>query len=612
MLFAVWHGREDPGTAGPSILLTSRQISDDSPPLASSAEPGEGPFVWLVWVSLLALAVAYVVRFGPDVPLWDDYAVVPQLVGTHPVSLGWLWSQHSEHRIPLARLILLGVFRLSAADPRPVMLLCVGLLASLAAGLVLAVRKSRGRLLAADAFLPVVLLGLGHHENFLWAIQITYVMPVFLLGVVLTLIVGSRPFPSFRTLTLASVCMVLMPLCNAGGLAFIPALAAWIWVLSLAVAQGRTPLPRSRSIRIAVLPIPAVVLLLLYFRGYESPKHHAAAGAPAAALRTAVQFLGMGLGEPGATLWPWSGLIVVGLLLTAVLVQVVAWVRRPEERGQIEGFVWVLGATVCLALGTGWGRSGEDALAGLQPRYVTLAAPALLTAYLTFARYGPGLVRSLLPLCMMAGALVLLWPNTLEAWQAGSKAGAKAQAFDREVAAGTPLFRLVRRHVPFLHPSQEGLHEALELLRRAGIGKFRSIQPDPAFEERSIPLKPADVRLATWNGGRIEVTGPDPWIRFDLPSPVEVRGVRLSYSHSNPDGAPARFRLAWRGPAQLGPLGETQYGDWNLPTGPGRTTTVWIDELINQLRIQPDNRPCEFTLTELTLLLPTPRDPRNP
>jgi hypothetical protein len=590
-------------------LTTARPISDDA---LRDAATGASLFVWCVWAALLALAVVFVVKFGPNVPLWDDYAVVPQLVGAEPVTLGWLWSQHSEHRIPLARLILLSDFRLSGADPRPVMLLGVGLLAGLAAGLLLAVRKARGSLQAEDAFLPLVLLNLGHHANFLWAIQITYVLAVFLLGIVLVLIVGSRPFPSVRTLGLAALCVTLLPLCNAGGLAFVPALAAWFGWLAVATWQGKTPAPRSAAVRIALLPVPSLVLLVLYFRGYEAPKHHASPGGLAAGWRTSAQFLAMGWGEPGASLWPSSGLIMLGLLALALAVLVVAWFQQPEQRARVEGLVWVLGAVVCLALGTGWGRSGEDVLAGLQPRYVTLAAPALLAAYMAFACFGPGATRRFVPLWLMSASWVLLWPNTQEAWSAGAKAGAKAQAFDREVASGTPLFRLVRRHVPFLHPSQDGLHESLDLLRKAGIVRFREIQTDPPFAEWPVPLTPTDVRLARWNGGRVEVTGPDPWIRFDLPAPVEVRGVRLKYSHSSSEGAPARFRLAWLGSGLPVPTADTQYGNWNLPTGRDRTTTVWIDDVISQIRIQPDNRPCEFTLSELTLLLPTSREPRSP
>ena len=145
--------------------------------------------------SLLLVALIYVAKFGPDVPLWDDYAVIPQLTGVQPVTPQWLWSQHSEHRIPLARLILLGTFHLTGADPRGVMFLIVGLLALVAGFLILAARKALGGSRYADAFLPIVLLNLGHHENFLWAIQVTYVLPVVLLGIVLALIVRSPACP---------------------------------------------------------------------------------------------------------------------------------------------------------------------------------------------------------------------------------------------------------------------------------------------------------------------------------------------------------------------------------------------------------------------------------
>lgn len=198
-------------------------------------EPGTGLFVWTIWAAMLAVGLLYVIRFGPDVPRWDDYAVIPQLTGAQPVTLAWLWSQHSEHRIPLARLILLGTFRLTEADPRPVMLLIVGLLAVLAAVLVRAARRCRGGYHHADAFLPIALLNLGQHENLLWSIQITYVLPVVLLGMVLALVVRSRGIPGLGSLAVASACVSLMPLCNAGGLAFIPALTIWFWSLAAGV-----------------------------------------------------------------------------------------------------------------------------------------------------------------------------------------------------------------------------------------------------------------------------------------------------------------------------------------------------------------------------------------
>jgi hypothetical protein len=552
----------------------------------------------------------YVARFGPDVPIWDDYAVIPQLCGTQPVTMSWLWSQHSEHRIPLARLILLSTFRLTGADPRPVMFLMVGLLAALAALLIVTARSNRGGYQYADAFLPIVLLNLGQHENLLWGIQTTYVLPVFLLGVVLVLAIRSRRGeprqgrgrPGLASLAMASVCITLLPLCNAGGLAMVPALLLWFWSIAVGAMITEAPAARSRVAWTILLSLPPFILMLFYFRGYSAPKHHAAPGGLGTALQATVQFLGMGLGEPGKSLWPWSGLLVVALLAGSMLVLLRSWILDPVERFRIEGLACVLLAVVSLALASGWGRSGEDVRAGLQPRYTTLALPALLGAYFAFTRYGSGVTRRLLPMILLAGWLVLLWPNTHEAWEAGRGTLAQCSGFDRDLAAGTPLFRLVRRYSPFLHPSQESLHEALGLLQGAAVGKFRTLRLDPEFQEVPVTLTPNEVRLGRWNRGQLEVTGPDPWIRFDLPGPMPVCGIRLRYSHSSPGGAPARFRMAWRRPGQREFPLEQQYGNWNLPTGDDQTTTVWVDDVVSQIRIQPDNRPCRFTIAGLSLL----------
>ena len=137
-------------------MLQTEPTTEASPVGRPGPEPGASLFVWLVWGMLLVVALIYVARFGPDVPLWDDYAVIPQLAGAQPVTPQWLWSQHSEHRIPLARLILLGTFHLTGADPRGVMFLIVGLLAAVAGLLILAARKAFGGSGYADAFLPIL------------------------------------------------------------------------------------------------------------------------------------------------------------------------------------------------------------------------------------------------------------------------------------------------------------------------------------------------------------------------------------------------------------------------------------------------------------------------
>ena len=100
--------------------------------------------------------------------------------------------------------------------------------------------------------------------------------------------------------------MSLTPLCNAGGLAFIPALTIWFWSLAAGVrftkAQGGRSRTPNRGSFAARLGADGALL-----RGYSAPRHHAAPGGSWTALRTTVQFLAMSPGEPGASLWPGRG-----------------------------------------------------------------------------------------------------------------------------------------------------------------------------------------------------------------------------------------------------------------------------------------------------------------
>ena len=108
--------------------------------------------------------------------------MIPVLTAARRVSVEWLWSQHNEHRIPLPRLVLLGLLRLSAGDYRAAMIFNVVALASLALGMVLVARRGSGTWRETDAFFPLALLDLGHHANLLWGWQVQFVLSTVLSG----------------------------------------------------------------------------------------------------------------------------------------------------------------------------------------------------------------------------------------------------------------------------------------------------------------------------------------------------------------------------------------------------------------------------------------------
>ena len=136
------------------------------------------------------------------------------------------------------------------------------------------------------------------------------------------------------------------------------------------------------------------------------------------------------------------------------------------------------------------------------------------------------------------------------------------------------------------------------------MGPFGALRDSPVFRETPLPLTPTHVTLGRWDGKIFHVTGVDPQITFTLTPPRRIAGIRIDYSHSNRQGAPARFNLSWRRPGQAGYSAARRYANWNLPTGAGRSTTVWIDDTVELFRIQPDNQPCDFGIDQITLLEP--------
>jgi hypothetical protein len=164
-------------------------------------------FVALIWAVMTGVGLVYVVRFGPTVLRWDDYSLVSRITGVEPVTLSWLWSQSYEHRIPLVRLILLEVLRSSEADPRAALVFSVGLQSLTAAVLLIVVRQARGSSSYSDAFVPIILLNLGHHGIFLWAICFTGVLALAILGFLLAVVVRCDCAPSLSTSALAWIPM---------------------------------------------------------------------------------------------------------------------------------------------------------------------------------------------------------------------------------------------------------------------------------------------------------------------------------------------------------------------------------------------------------------------
>jgi hypothetical protein len=580
----------------------SKSVWKGSP--RDDSEPGARLFVTATWLVMISAAVFLVVRYGVDVPLWDDFALVPVLTGEKPLTVGWLWAQHNESRIAVSKLVLLGAYRLSGFDFRAGMFLNVAALGALAYSLIRVARKLRGASYYSDAFFPIVLLNWGHHADLLWSIQVVNVLAMTMASFLLLLILAHPSRPKFGRTVLAALLLVLLSFNGAIGLAFVPPFCGWFLVLAASHWGRREPGGKRSAFMVLALMTPALAVTLLYFRGYQPPAHTAIEGGIAGALRTSIQFLGIGLGPPVAVLWPWSGFVVIALFLSNLALTVYVMARRSEERLRALGILCFLAANVVLAAGVGWGRSAAGDLAGFQDRYVVITVPWFCITSVVWDLYGTAMARRLVPMCLLVAASILLWPNTSGGLEYAEAGRAQAKALARDVRNGVPIFLIVKRYTPFLYPSQEGLADVLRMLRRAGIGLFAHLREDPRFREVPISPVPSSLIQATWEGQTAQVTNVDPYLIYDLPEVRDVCGIRLRYSHMNRHGGPARFKMIWSQDGRADVPSNQRYTNWTLPTGDDRETTVWVGDRVKQFRIQPDNQVCRFRVLELVLLVP--------
>jgi hypothetical protein len=558
---------------------------------------------------MLLAALAFVGAYGSNVPSWDDWDLVPALTGEQPVTAAWLWSQHNEHRIPLPRLLLLGLNRLAGCDFRVAMFFNVSALGALAFGMILAAKRVRGRVGYADAFFPLALLHWGHGANFLWASPIQYVLSTALASVVLLAVVtaGTRFRPGAAVVT--GVCLVLLPLCGGNGVALVPAPALWLACSAALHCRSREAHARRDGLLALGLAASALLLVALYFLGYERAPNQPFTPSLRAALTNGVAFFTQGFGPAARALWPFSGLGVLGLLLASAAALAAAGRGRPREWRRASGLLSFLGALACLALAVGLGRSG------LEARYVTLAVPALCWAYFVWALYGTPAVRRYVLPSFFALTCIALGPNTRFGIDYGTDLRSHLGSFERDMEAGTPGYRLIRRHAGYLHPHQEILTDYLPMLRRAGVGRFRLLREDPPFREVALPLESDALNEVTWKDGAAYATGNYPYVVFALREDTYVCGIRLRYSYSSPEGTLPCVSICWKRGGEsdftngwshspTGDRGSWERGTWARRAAPETTMTVWVCDTAKQFRVHPDYRPCVFRISEIVLLLP--------
>ena len=164
-----------------STLMADSTPTPPPPAAPDLRERRTRAFVWGMWALMTFVAMCVLFSYGRNIGMAEDWHMVAPLSGNERSLASWTWSQNNEHRVPLPRVILLTVLKITNGDFRAGMVLNVLTLAGMAAAMMLTVRALRGgRSSLVDTIFPILFLNIGNWENMFWAWQFTFVLPAAL------------------------------------------------------------------------------------------------------------------------------------------------------------------------------------------------------------------------------------------------------------------------------------------------------------------------------------------------------------------------------------------------------------------------------------------------
>lgn len=437
----------------------------------------QGWFVWAVWATLLIALLVNIWRYGRDIPLAEDWLLVAPYTGNETDLPGWVWSQNNEHRLPLQKLIMLGLLHLSGGDFRAGMYASTLLMAAASAALILTAAAVRGGSARwTDAFFPVLLLNLGHWENYVWGWQMQFTVSIALMLCLLIAIVRSRTADRAKWLAVGGIALALLPLSGANGL--IVTLAAAPWAL---LAGFHSPGDRTSPV-LGIGALAGLVLAGLYFVGYDRPDWTPANPGFEQSVKAMTKIAAIGLAP---VVWVKGGAFAfVALALLTLLISALPILRAAarawfgsdsKERERALGMLCFGAGMLGMIAGIGYGRAGYGPGA-VELRYALLVAPVFCLAYFGWQLYGARVGPWGQAALAAAAALCLPWNIAASHyWRDWYVNG--MQAVERDIAAGKPADRIAADHHAFLlHWNEPLLADRIRMLEEAETGPFHTLR----------------------------------------------------------------------------------------------------------------------------------------
>ena len=454
-----------------------------------------GAVVWSVWAAACGLFLLHVAWYASKLPSEDDLWLVPYVTGAEPVTATWLWDAFSQHRMPLPKLLLVGLTAPTQSF-LPAKLFNWLLLAASSGGVLLLTRRLRGRSDPCDAAVPIALLSLSQAELWWTAHALNLALGATLIVGVLLAVARSPRVETPRAFAALAGLILALPLCGMVGVAFAPALVPWLLATAVSHWRGGTRPGRRFARAFVGLATATVALCGAYAVGLHLPPQQPEPLAERAP-RLAGQFarlvsLSTGLTSPDR--WRLAAAAVAVPTLAALgLCLATAGRARPERLRTLGLLCWLAGWAVLL-FGVAWGRSGWWEL--FLSRYVTLAVPVNAWVAVVVALRGRGAWR-LIPLALTA-AQVFCLPRSLDVGTTFGVTHAQLlKRFEYDIKGSVPVSVLAEQYANALFfGKRDELAARLRELRAAGWDPFGGLPADEPFEEETVALTAGDqVRL---------------------------------------------------------------------------------------------------------------------
>jgi hypothetical protein len=457
----------------PPLAMESKRFSDPGSPEGSSTTI----FVWALWGALFFSAVGFVWTYGCNIPFCDEWIYVPNLVGEKPINFEYFWGQHNEHRIPVPKLITLVLIKLTDFDLRAGMYLNAIGLGILALVLLCTIKKIRGHFQFSDTIFPIALVHFGHCENIIWSFQIQFVLSTVLAGILLSMIVLSG-FPlTLRKTLLSGFSLILLPLCGANGLFFVPLLAPWFIIWGFRNWDASCFIAKKNSFLLILMGLVSIVLVGLYLWDYHRPPGHNLNPKAILALTTAWECLSIGAGPGIISFWPFAGYLVLALFFFSTLALIILFRNRPQERFRTTG-LFLFALSVGLLVGViGWGRAGYWEHAGFAPRYAALSVLGFFCSFFIWEFLGYPTLSSLFKMSLFTFVCTLFSLNGNVGIESAKNGNQSLKAFEEDLSTNLSAIQLAKKHSFLFSYDANLLASGIETMRRANLGIFRTMVP---------------------------------------------------------------------------------------------------------------------------------------